>query len=412
MEEENEFTNKDTIIDSDVLNEYDTSEQRSINLNYADDIKEIINNTFIDFGVDAVITGHVVSPNVIRFALKTGSNVSIKTLNNLISDIQIRLGGVPVRLDTTSKNMRSIGLEVEAKAIETVSFKSLYESLPDKNKHPLAVPLGVNVSDERVWIDLEDAPHVLVCGTNGSGMSLFMNAIVLSLIMRNSPQDLKLALFDPKMVEFNRFNDIPTLLCPIIRDSDTAFNVLNGLVEEMNERYAKILDFNCCSIKEYNEYAIKHELGIEPHIIVCIDEYDNLVTSNKEIAGLVLLLAQKGKAAGIHLIVGIRNPSTNVISGALKANLPIHIGMMMASIVDSYTILGESGAEKLAGKGDMLVQSHLISKLGLVRLQGCYVHKSEIKRVVDILKEEYPLAYYRKYEGRKGSSKQGDKKEK
>ena len=396
MEEENKIY-QGPVVDSDILFEYETSEQRSINLNYADNIKEIINNVFLDFDVDASITGHIVGPNVIRFSLRTGKNVSLVTIKNLITDMQVRLGGVAVRLDTASRGMLNIGLEVPNKAQETVAFKTLYESLPDIDKYPLAIPLGASTNDEPVWIDLKDAPNILVCGTNGSGMSLFMNSVVTSLIMRNSPHDVKLILLDPNMVEFNRFNDMPHLYCPILWDSDAIYRALHELVEEMNDRYYRMLDYNCCCLEEYNEYAAEDGCRKQPYIVVCIDNYDNLVKTNREIANFVLTLAQKGKAVGIHLIVGIKNPSTKAVTGALKTNFPVRVGLMMASAVDSMTILGESGAEKLIGKGDMLIQSHLISKSGVVRMQGCFIHRSEIRKVVDLLKKTYPTFYFGRF---------------
>ena len=392
MEEEIKV-NQGPVVDSDVLNEYETSVQKTTNLNYSEGIKMIINGVFADFGVDAVITGEIVGPNVIRYSLGIGRNVSYKAIANVITDIQIRLGGVPVRLDTTSQGIGNIGLEVENKVIETVSFKSLYESLPDIQKHPLAIPLGMKVTGQPVWIDLKDAPHILVCGINGSGMTLFFNTVITSLIMRNSPNDVRLALFDQKMVEFNYYNDMPHLWCPVIRDDESAVKVLKDLDQEMLDRYERMTEANCCSLEEYNEFAAENGLNRLPYIVVVINEYGALVDDSKNIPYHVISLAQKARAAGIHLIVGTQNPSINVVTGVLKVNLPVHIGFMMSNTVDSLAVLGEAGAEKLAGCGDMLVQSHLVSRLGLVRLQGCFIHRTEIKRVVDILKDSYKPLY-------------------
>jgi S-DNA-T family DNA segregation ATPase FtsK/SpoIIIE len=392
MEKETVLKNN-SLIDSDILNEYETSEQISINLNYADEIKEVINNTFLDFGVDAVITGHIVGPTTTRFSLHLGKNVSTRTIANLITDIQVRLGGVPVRLDLTSKGMYNVGLEVENKVCTTVSFKSLFEALPDTKKYPLAIPLGAKVTNEPIWINLDDAPHILVSGTTGSGKSLFIKSVIMSLVMRNKPNDIRLVLFDPKQIELNRFNDMPHLYAPIVRDVDTAYKTLLALEEEMNDRYEKFYETNCCNLQEYNEEASINGLERLPYIVIIIDEYADLVDTNKDIANPVISLAQKARAAGIHIILATQRPSTSVITGVLKANLPTHIALMMPNATDSMVIIGEPGAEKLAGRGDMLVQSPLLSKLGLTRLQGSFVYRTEINQVVDILKNEYKTTY-------------------
>lgn len=383
--EEEIIVNQGPLVDSDVLNEYDISKERTINLNYADEIKDVINSVFTDFGVDALISGHIAGPNVIRFGLNTGKNVSVKSIANLINDIQIRLGGVAVRLDTTSKGMYDIGLEVETKVHELVGFRSVYESLPNIKKHPLAVPLGVKATEEPVWIDLEEAPHILISGTTGSGKSMLLKSMIMSLVMRNLLADVQLVLFDPKMVEFNCFKDLPHLYCPIIKNKDNAYKVLSNLEQEMYDRYSKMSETSCCNLEEYNEYAIQNGLEKLPYIVLIFDEYGDLVDQKKEVASIVVSLAQKARAAGIHIIISVQNPSTYVVTGVLKANLPVHIALMTSSVTDSLVILGEAGAEKLSGRGDMFVQSHLLSKLGVMRLQGCFVDRNEIKRVMDFI---------------------------
>ena len=377
------------VIDSSILNEYDTLSQRNTNLKNAENIKEAINNVFNDFGIDASIKDYIVGPNVTRFALITGKNVSIKAISNLINDIQVRLGGLAVRLDMTSKDMFNIGLEVENIMQETVSFKELYEALPPVDKHPLAIPLGVNVNKKPTYLDLEDAPHILISGTVGSGKSILINSMITTLIMRHTPKEVRLALFDPKTVEFNRYNNMPHLYSSIARDIKAAEKLLKDLQIEMEDRYEKFAELGSSNLMEFNEEAEDNGYQKLPYIIVIVDEYGDLIDANKDLAFYFICLAQKARAAGINLILGVQNPTTNVVTGVLKANLPVHIGLMMSSFVDSMTILGEGGAEKLMGRGDMLIQSHLLSKLGLVRLQGAFIHRTEIKRVLDALKEKY-----------------------
>ena len=387
--EEEIIVNQGPVVDSDVLNEYDTSKERTTNLNYADEIKEVINNTFNDFGVDAMVSGHIVGPNAIRFALKTGKNVSTKKISNLITDLQIRLGGVAVRLDTTSKGMHNIGLEVNNKVHELVSFKSLYESLPNIKEHPLAVPLGVKVTEEPVWVDLKEVPHILMSGTTGSGKSILMRSMITSLIMRNSIEDVQIVLFDPKHSEFNCFNDMPHLKCLIAKDKDISRRTLLELEAEVCDRLIEMDKTNCCDIDEYNEYALKNGLHKLPYIIVFIDEYADLVDQDRTAGEIVTTLVKRSKAAGVHFIVGMQNPSPKAFTGSLKAGFSCHIALMTANFIDSLSILGEGGAEKLFGRGDMLVHCHALSELGLVRLQGCFIHRNEIKTVVEELKGYY-----------------------
>ena len=215
--------------------------------------------------------------------------------------------------------------------------------------------------------------------------------------MRNSPDDLKLVLVDPKKVEMSRYKDMPHLLCPIITDPNDAKTLIERLCKEMEERYALFSDSGCTNIKEFNEDA--PTLGKErlPYIVVVLDEYADIVDQCKEISMPVVSLAQKARACGIHLLISTQRPSTNVVTGVIKANLPTHVALMTASSVDSMTIIGEGGAEKLIGKGDMLVQSPLVSRVGVVRLQGCFIHRTEISRVVGYLKEHYETHFDEKF---------------
>lgn len=377
-------------LSSDYLNEYVTEEQERKNKEAAEEIKEIIDHTFNDFGVPARVKDYTVGPSVTRYNLELAPNCSIRMLSNLIPDIQIRLGGISVRYDTTSIGSFTPGLEVENPICRTVSFKELYDELPKVEDHPLAIPLGKKVNDEVVWVDLQDAPHMLVSGTTGSGKSIFINSMLMTLMMRNSPESLKFVLFDPKRVELSRYRDEPHLLRPIVHTADEAKRVLEKLCEEMESRYSRFFDTQSSNIAEYNEEA--EEYGVEklPYIVVVIDEYADLVDADKSIANPIISLAQKARAAGVHLVIATQRPSTNVVTGALKANMPTHIALMMASPVDSMTVIGELGAEKLVGRGDMLVQSPLVSRLGLTRLQGSFVHRTEITKVVSFFKEHYP----------------------
>ena len=382
---------------TEVLNVYETSEQQEINRRVADERKELINVAFSDFGVGAHVEDYTIGPSITRFNIKYDHNVSVRSVSNMVQDIQIRLSGVSARFENIVEGQSTSGLEIPNASVTTVSFKDVYEALPDVKKHPLAVAFGKNIKGDVIYADFDEFPHALVAGTTGSGKSIFVNSIIVSLIMRNSPDDLKMVLVDPKKVEMARYKDMPHLLCPIITEAQEAKALMDKLCVEMEERYRLFAENGCSNIKEFNEDAAG--LGLErlPYIMIFFDEYADIVDQCKDISMPVVSIAQKARACGIHLCIATQRPSTNVVTGVIKANLPTHVALMMASSVDSMTIIGEGGAEKLIGKGDMLVQSPLVSRVGVVRLQGCFIHRQEISRVVGYLKEHYETHYNEKY---------------
>ena len=382
---------------TEVLNTYETSEQQEINRRVAEERKELINATFADFGVGAHVEDFTIGPSVTRFNVKYDHNVSVRSVSNMVQDIQIRLSGVSARFENIVEGQSTSGLEIPNANVTMVSFKDVYEALPDVKKHPLAVAFGKNIKGDVIYADYDEFPHALVAGTTGSGKSIFVNSIIVSLIMRNSPDDLKMVLVDPKKVEMSRYKDMPHLLCPIITEAQEAKALMEKLCVEMEERYKLFSENGCTNIKEFNEDAPGLGLDKLPYIMVFFDEYADMVDQCKEISLPVVSIAQKARACGIHMCIATQRPSTNVVTGVIKANLPTHVALMMASAVDSMTIIGEGGAEKLIGKGDMLVQSPLVSRVGVVRLQGCFIHRQEISRVVGYLKEHYPTVYDEKY---------------
>ena len=382
---------------TEVLNVYETSEQQEINRRVALERQELINVAFQDFGVGAHVEDFTIGPSVTRFNVKYDHNVSVRSVSNMVQDIQIRLSGVSARFENIVEGQSTSGLEIPNASVTTVAFKDVFEALPDVKKHPLAVGFGKNIKGDVIYADFDEFPHMLCAGTTGSGKSIFTNSIIVTLIMRNSPDDLKMVLIDPKKVEMSRYKDMPHLLCPIITEAKEAKVLMEKLCQEMEERYQLFAQNGCSNIKEFNEDA--PGLGLEklPYIMIFFDEYADIVDQCKEISMPVVSIAQKARACGIHLSIATQRPSTNVVTGVIKANLPTHVALMMASSVDSMTIIGEGGAEKLIGKGDMLVQSPLVSRVGVVRLQGCFIHRQEITRVVGYLKEHYETHYDEKY---------------
>jgi S-DNA-T family DNA segregation ATPase FtsK/SpoIIIE len=318
----------------------------------------------------------------------------VRNVSNLLPDLNVRLNGVDALFEGRVEGQRYSGLEVANAKITSVPFKEVYEALPDAKKKPLNVAFGKNIDGRIISADFNDFPHILVAGTTGSGKSVFTHSVICTLIMRNSPENLKLVLIDPKKVEMSKYRDIPHLLCPIINDPQVAKLTLDKLAEEMNRRYDVLENSGCSDIKQYNELR-QDQPNLEPmpFIVIFIDEYADIVDTCKEVKQPVVSIAQKARACGIHMLIATQRPSTNVIDGVIKGNLPTRVALAVAMQVDSVTILGEGGAEKLLGRGDMLVQSPLISRTGRVRLQSCYIQNKEILRIVGYLKEHYEVNY-------------------
>ena len=379
---------------TELLETLEVQDVIDLNNQVANERMEKINQLFEDFHIQARCNSYIVGPSVTRYNIDYSSNVSVKSVEARTEDLARHLGGVAARFEGVVAGQTYSGLEVPNAKITAVSFKEVYEQLPDSKKHPLAVAFGKAIDNKVVNADFNDFPHVLVAGTTGSGKSVFTHSVICTLIMRNSPENLKLILIDPKKVEMSKYRDIPHLLCPIINDANTAKLTLSKLVDEMNRRY-EVLDINGCSdIKQYNELKEeKPDLENLPYIVVFIDEYADLVDVCKDMSQPVVSIAQKARAAGIHMLIATQRPSTNVITGVIKGNLPTRVALAVASQVDSVTILNEGGAEKLLGRGDMLVQSPLISRVGMARLQSCFIQNKEILHVVGYLKEHYECVY-------------------
>ena len=381
------------VIGSHLLESYETAHALEVNTAMAAERKEIINNTFKDFNVGAEVMDYTIGPSITRYNIRYNSNVSSRAVANLVQDISIRLNGVSARFESVIEGQSTSGLEIPNQEITTVAFKDVYEALPDVKKHPLAIAFGKNIKGSVIYADYDEFPHMLISGTTGSGKSVFVNSIICTLIMRNSPDDLKLVLVDPKKVEMSRYADMPHLLTPIITEPTKVKLVLDKLVDEMEYRYSLFSKNNATNIKEYNEDCEFNGNERMPYILIVLDEYADLVEQCKDISFPVVSIAQKARACGIHIMLSTQRPSTNVVTGVIKANMPTHVALMTANYVDSTTIIGEGGAEKLLGKGDMLVQSPLVSRVGVCRLQSCFINRREIIKIVSELKSKYPTNF-------------------
>lgn len=379
---------------TDILMTYENDDANELNTQVAVNRVEAINNILTNFKVGARCTGYKIGPSVTRYNIEYDPNVPMKSVEKLIDDISMRLGGVRTRFTPIVANESFSGLEAPNAKITTVSFKEVVEALPDAKKKPLAVGFGKDLSGNVIYSEFNKFPHILVAGTTGSGKSIFIHSIISTLIMRASPDLLRIVLVDPKMVEMSKYKDMPHLLCPIITEPDKTKVMLTKLCEEMNHRYEIFADNGMVSeIDQYNEWAEENDKELMPYIVVILDEYADLVDRCKDISLPVVSIAQKARACGIHLLISTQRPSTNVITGVIKGNLPTHVALTTASYTDSMTIIGEGGAEKLLGKGDMLVQTPLLPGGDVVRLQGCFVQNKEIIRIVSYLKEHYPTNY-------------------
>lgn len=366
------------------------------NIEASDERKEVINTVLTDLGIKARVISYRIGPSVTRFDIKTDKNESIRGFDNYVNDICIRLGGVNARFTPIVQGKTSSGLEIANVVSSMVNFKDCVAALNRLSKSkPTSIPFGKDINNELLTVDLAETPHLLVSGTTGSGKSIFVHSLLMTLIMRNTPDQLKLVLIDPKTVEFSKYREIPHLMCPPIGidDPNKPYDVLVKLTEMMDERYRLFSETDCSKLSEYNEYCKQVGKDPLPVIVVVVDEYADLVDANKKMSEPVVRIGQKARAAGIHMIIATQRPSVNVINGVIKANIPSRVALLSSSYTDSNTIVDQGGAEKLIGNGDMLIKCALLSNNSLLRCQGAFVSKSEIKAVTDYLRSNYAPEY-------------------
>lgn len=378
----------------DLLNDAHNKSMKEFNTQIAEERKEIINQTFRDFGIGASVDTYTVGPTVTRFDIKTSSTTSVNSVQKVVDDMALRLGGVFPRFAKVVSGRTTSGLEVPNEKVDMVTLKEVLTAIKDKKDKPLIIPFGKDISGNVICETMTKFPHMLVAGTSGSGKSVFLHSFIISLLMRQTPEEVKFLIIDPKRVEFNYYRETPHLFCPIISDPLEARVALNKMIKEMENRYV-LLEQGCFTdIKQYNEAMREEGKEILPYIVIIIDEYNDLVSTLHDIENPIIRLAQKARSAGIHICIATQRPSTNVVTGTLKANLATKVALMVSNTVDSITILGQSGAERLLGNGDLLLDcASLIRGGGFVRLQSSYVDRKEIMKVVNFLKEHYPVKY-------------------
>lgn len=372
-----------------MLSEHRDDSKNEINIRESSNRANQINNVFNDFKIKASVISYTIGPSVTRFNVRTDPGVRVNTISGLVKEIQVGLNGdKSVRIETVVQGKDTSGIEVGNVAPTPVSFKDCFASITNQNADKLVVPIGQDINREVITTSIDDLPHLLVAGTTGSGKSVFVHSMIMTLIMRNYPDELRLILIDPKKVEFSKYNNIPHLYCPIITEPLRAVAALHKLINEMERRFTIMAREEVVNIKEYREKQRAHpEKEVIPNIVVIVDEFADLISNNaKEVEPLIQRIAQKARAAGIYLIVATQRPSVNVITGDIKANIPARIALSVSSTFDSKTILDEFGAETLIGKGDLLAR--IPSRKALIRVQSAFVDNNEISMVTNYLKEQ------------------------
>lgn len=368
-----------------------------------------IEQTLHDFGVNATLVNVTKGPSVTRYELEPAPGVKVNKIQNLSEDIALKLAVSSVRIEPIP-GKAAIGIEVPAKTSEPVSFRSIVDCPEVKNaKGKLCIGLGKDISGRVVVADLSKMPHLLIAGSTGSGKSVCINTIICSLLYKAAPDEVKLILVDPKVVELTNYNGIPHLLTPVVTGPKQAASALHWAVVEMERRYSLFAKTQVRKIDDYNALVQPGEKL--PFIVVIIDELSDLMmVAAVDVEDAILRLAQKARAAGIYLILATQRPSVDVLTGTIKANIPSRIAFAVSSQIDSRTILDASGAEKLLGRGDMLFFPTGANKP--IRVQGAYIADDELNRVVDFIKAEaIPTSYSQEVTTQQLNGAEGEKKE-
>lgn len=381
-------------------------EQQTQSSGYEQYLKETalkLQQTLESFGVNVTITDISCGPSVTRYEMFPEQGTKVSKILSLTDDIKLNLAASDIRIEAPIPGKAAIGIEIPNKHNQTVHFRDLIESSTfEKFKSRLAFAVGKDIGGKTVVTDLAKMPHLLIAGATGSGKSVCINTLIMSILYKASPEEVKLIMVDPKMVELSIYNGIPHLLIPVVTDPKKASGALNWAVAEMTNRYKKFTETGVRNIEGYNkkvkELQKSGEIDPEtikkmPQIVIIIDELaDLMMVAPGEVEDAIVRLSQLARAAGIHLVIATQRPSVNVITGLIKANVPSRIAFSVSSGVDSRTIIDMNGAEKLLGKGDMLFYPAGYSKP--VRVQGAFISDSEISDVVEFLKENEDVAVY------------------
>ncbi len=370
---------------------------------------QIIKDTLGEFNISVEMEGANIGPKVTQYTLRPPSGVKLTRITQLETNIALNLAAQSLRIEAPIPGQKAVGIEVPNRRAADVRMHSILTSKQwNSNHEPLSFAIGKDISGEAVVGELNKMPHLLIAGQTGSGKSVMINTLLSSLLYRNSPSEMKLILVDPKQVEMAPYEDIPHLITPVINEPEKTISALKWAVNEMERRYKLLAEHKVRDIKTYNTMIQngrtkitvqdeqgneqQHENGAMPYIVIVIDELaDLMMVAARDVEGLIVRLAQKARAVGIHLVLATQRPSVDVITGLIKANVPARIAFTVASQVDSRTILDQIGAEKLLGQGDMLMSTAALPKPK--RIQGAWVTDDEVLKITDHLRQQSPPQY-------------------
>ncbi len=361
----------------------------------------LVHDTLSSFGVEAEVTSVSLGPTVTQYELKPGQGVKVNRIANLADDLALALAAKSIRIEAPIPGKPYVGVEVPNDTQAVVGFRDMIEHAPKDDKHLLSVPLGRDVTGNIITANLADMPHLLIAGSTGSGKSVGLNGIIVSLLLKAKPSELKLMMVDPKVVELSIYNGIPHLLTPVVSDPRKAAKSLQKVVDEMENRYKLLAQFGKRNIGEYNAAVAKQNdeaattgaaiMQKMPYIVAIVDEFADLMsTVGSEIEVSIARLGAKARAAGIHMILATQRPDVKVINGTIKSNIPGRIAFRTASGTDSRTILDTNGAEKLLGKGDMIFAP---PGKPSQRIQGAFISNTDVTNVVDFVKSQQTVQY-------------------
>ncbi len=381
-----------------------TKEKKGSAKENAEAIKNVVKGlekVLADFNIHGKVVAANIGPAVTQYEIELKSGTKVSKINSINKEIALELGAKDVRIEAPIPGKKTVGVEIPNKVVSPVSAREILEAVPGKYASSrLLVALGKSIMGEPTWCEIDKTPHLLVAGSTGSGKSVCINSMIVSLLMRSKPDEVKLVLVDPKKVELSMYNGIPHLLTPVVTDPKKANIVLKKIVQIMEDRYDLFENSKTKNITGYNAYVEKKNEKLSegekikklPYIVVIIDELaDLMLVAAKEVEDSIMRITQMARAAGIHLIVATQRPSTDVITGVVKANIPSRISFAVSSSIDSRTILDMSGAEKLLGRGDMLFKPQ--GENIPIRVQGNFISDDEIKAVVDFTISQQKAKY-------------------
>lgn len=362
---------------------------------------ETLEKVLKDFGVIGKVVEVHIGPTVTQYELELQTGTKLNKVLSIHKEIALVLAAKDIRIEAPIPGKSTVGIEIPNSETTPVSFREVMEKVPaSKSNSKLLCPLGKNIMGNVVWCEIDKTPHLLVAGSTGSGKSVCINGIIASILMRTRPDEVKLVMVDPKKVELSVYNGVPHLLCPVVTDPKKASVALNKIVAEMERRYEVFEESHTKNIATYNSYIDDKNKDLDedskiphmPYIVVIVDELaDLMLVASKDVEAAIMRITQMARAAGIHLIIATQRPSTDVITGVVKANIPSRISFAVSSGIDSRTILDSTGAEKLLGKGDMLFLP--MGEASPQRIQGAFIADDEIKKIIDYTVEQQKAEY-------------------